>query len=238
MRTRTMRAPVPRESRAARAAAARPAAGRERRRMPILRPDVRAIEHGLITNLPGDNSGSHRAGTSAIVQTPPGPVPAGKRPAQHHPDPPGPMSKSHDMQEFLGSHPQSLSLGIRDLQVNILGAVGTSRCTASYRYPVRVFEQEVIFGAWGSQEGEPVAEESAEVWTGLYGHLSRSLACQGSLGPLQTRVLADLGAGGPGFKSRHPDQFMQVRALLILVKVIRAGTEGSHPPLRRASQLA
>ena len=108
----------------------------------------------------------------------------------------------------------------------------------SYRYSVRVFEQEVIFGAWGSQEGEPVAEESAEVWKSLHGHLSRSLACQGSWSPLQTRVLADLGAGGPGFKSRHPDQFMQVRALLILAEIIRAGAEGSHPPLRRASQLA
>jgi hypothetical protein len=35
------------------------------------RSDVRAIENELITRLPGDNSGSHRAGTPAIVQTSP-----------------------------------------------------------------------------------------------------------------------------------------------------------------------
>jgi hypothetical protein len=85
-------------------------------------------------------------------------------------------------------------------------------CDAPYRYPVRVLEQEVIFGAGGSQLGEPMAEESAEVWKSLHGHLSRSLACQCSWRPLQTRVLADLGAGGQEFESPHPDHDMQLGA--------------------------
>ena len=60
--------------------------------------------------------------------------------------------------------------------------------------------------------GEPMAEESAEVWKSLHGHLSRSLACQCSWRPLQTRVLADLGAGGQEFESPHPDHDMQLGA--------------------------
>jgi len=59
-----------------------------------------------------------------------------------------------------------------------------------------------------------VAEESAEVWKCLHGHLCRSIACKGSWRPLQTRVLADLGAGGRRFESGHPDQKCRSQRLL------------------------
>jgi hypothetical protein len=82
------------------------------------RSGVRAIEQELIWSPSGDISGSHRAGTPAVVETPPARIPAGKQPAQLHPDSSRPPSESHGMQEVWGSNPHSSTSQVRALNSN------------------------------------------------------------------------------------------------------------------------
>jgi len=82
----------------------------------IFRSEVRTAGCRLMTGWLGDNSGSHRAGTLAAVQAPPGRVTAVQRLVQLHPDSSRLLSESYGMQEVRSSSLRS-STGQRHVAI-------------------------------------------------------------------------------------------------------------------------